>query len=163
MFLDLFEAPGPVTLIFSDLLWNLGFVGLESGVDVRGAVPLLAEATDLYLADQIRLGVAQAEKEQFATAAIAKWCLHSLLTATLRTKGDPGSAYSRVVRVKGSVTTQQSWTRQARDRADPDTARPAGPVPRGHKAVGWSGGRRPDLGGLQWAAGRGSPNPQPVG
>ena len=28
-----------------------------------------------------------------------------------------------MVRVKGSVTTQQRWTRQARDAADPDTAR----------------------------------------
>ena len=56
-------------------LLNLGWMGLDSGVDVRGAVPRLAEATDLFHADQLRLAVAQAEKEQLATAATAKSCL----------------------------------------------------------------------------------------
>ena len=92
----------------------------------------------MFLADQIRLSVAQAEKEQLATAAKARMCLQALLSATLSTRGDPGSAYSRVVHVKGSVTTQQSWTRQARDPADPDTARLLAAVSRGHQAVGWS-------------------------
>jgi len=103
-------------------LWALGSVGVGSGVDVRNAVPLLAEATDVFLADQVRLAVSQAEKEQLATAEGVKLCLHYLLTATLSTRGDPGSAYRRVVRVKGSVTTQQSWTHQARNAADHDTA-----------------------------------------
>jgi CHAT domain-containing protein/tetratricopeptide (TPR) repeat protein len=104
-------------------LLGLGWTGLKSGVDVRSVVPLLAEATDVYLADQIRLSVVQAEKEQLAIAVQARGCLHYLLAAVITARADPGHTYDRVVRVKGSVTTQQSWTRQTRDRADPDTTR----------------------------------------
>src|SRR5262249_8100853 len=38
-------------------------------------------------------------------------------------RAEPGPAYDRVVRGKGSVTAQQRWARQARDAADPETAR----------------------------------------
>ena len=104
-------------------LRNLGLLGLKSGVGVGDAVPGLAEATDLFQAEQLRLAVAQAEQEQLATAALAKICLSNLLAATLITRAEPASAYDRVVRVKGSVTAQQRWARQARDAADPDTTR----------------------------------------
>ena len=104
-------------------LCNLGLQGLMSGVGVGDAVPGLAEATDLLQAEQLRLAVAQAEQEQLATAALARICLGNLLSATLITRSEPASAYDRVVRVKGSVTAQQRWARQARDAADPDTTR----------------------------------------
>ena len=104
-------------------LRNLGLQGLKSGVGVGDAVPRLAEATDLFQAEQLRLAVAQAEQEQLATAALARNSLGNLLSATLITSAEPASAYDRVVRVKGSVTAQQRWARQARDAADPDTTR----------------------------------------
>ena len=104
-------------------LRNLGLLGLKSGVGVGDAVPGLAEATDLFQAEQLRLAVAQAEQEQLATAALARISLGNLLSATLITSAEPASAYDRVVRVKGSVTAQQRWARQARDAADPDTTR----------------------------------------
>ena len=104
-------------------LCSLGFLSLTSGVGVGDAVPGLAEATDLFQAEQLRLAVAQAEQEQLATAALAKSSLSNLLAATLITRAEPASAYDRVVRVKGSVTAQQRWARQARDAADPDTTR----------------------------------------
>ena len=53
-------------------LRNLGLQGLKSGVGVGDAVPGLAEATDLFQAEQLRLAVAQAEQEQLATAALAR-------------------------------------------------------------------------------------------
>ena len=96
---------------------------MTAGVGVGDAVPGLAEATDLFQAEQLRLAVAQAEQEQLATAAMARQSLQLLLAATLTTKADPASAYDRVVRVKGSVTAQQRWARQARDAADPGTTR----------------------------------------
>jgi CHAT domain-containing protein len=101
----------------------LGFDSLTLGVDLRGAVPRLGEATDLFNAARLRLAVAQAEQEQLAAAELSMTSLHWLIDATLATSGDPGTAYDRVVRVKGSVTSQQRWARQARDAADPDTAR----------------------------------------
>jgi len=104
-------------------LGNLGLQGLKSGVGVGDAVPGLAEATDLLQAEQLRLAVGQAEQEQLATAALAKISLGNLLSATLITSAEPASAYDRVVRVKGSVTAQQRWARQARVAADPDTTR----------------------------------------
>ena len=45
-------------------LRNLGLQGLKSGVGVGDAVPRLAEATDLFQAEQLRLAVTQAEQEQ---------------------------------------------------------------------------------------------------
>src|SRR5208337_760229 len=104
-------------------LLSLGLQGLTSGVGVGDAVPGLAEATDLYQAEQLRMAVAQAEQEQLATAALARISLGNLLDATLITSAEPASAYDRVVRVKGSVTAQQRWARQARDAADPDATR----------------------------------------
>ena len=96
---------------------------MKSGAGVGDAVPRLAEATDLFQAEQLRLAVAQAEQEQLATAALARSSLGNLLSATLITRAEPASAYDRVVRVKGSVTAQQRWARQARNAADPDTTR----------------------------------------
>ena len=104
-------------------LRSLGLLSLRSGVGVGDAVPGLAEATDLFQAEQLRLAGAQAEQEQLATAALARQSLQLLLAATLITRADPGTVYDRVVRVKGSVTAQQRWARQARDTADPDTTR----------------------------------------
>ena len=104
-------------------LRNLGLQGLKSSVGVGDVVPRFAEATDLFQAEQLRLAVAQAEQEQLATAALAKISLGNLLSATLITRAEPASAYDRVVRVKGSVTAQQRWARQARVAADPDTTR----------------------------------------
>jgi len=105
------------------VLENLARLSLASGVDVEDAVFRLSEAADIYQADHLRLAVAQAEPEQLATAATAQCCLHSLVDATIRTRANPGSAYDRVVRGKGSVTAQQRWAHEARDVADPDTAR----------------------------------------
>ena len=113
--------PNPLDIAFS--LLNLGLQGLKSGVGVGDAVPGLAEATDLLQAEQLRLAVAQAEQEQLATAARSRICLSNLLDATLITRAEPAFVYDRVVRVKGSVTAQQRWARQARDAAGPDTAR----------------------------------------
>ena len=113
--------PGHPDIAYS--LRNLGLLSLTSGVGVGDAVPGLAEATDLFQAEQLRLAVAQAEQEQLATAAMARSSLGNLLSATLITSAEPASAYDRVVRVKGSVTAQQRWARQARDAADPDTTR----------------------------------------
>jgi CHAT domain-containing protein len=113
--------PNPLDIAFS--LLNLGLQGLKSGVGVGDAVPGLADATDLLQAEQLRLAVAQAEQEQLATAAMARSSLGILLSATLITRAEPASAYDHVVHVKGSVTAQQRWARQARDAADPDTTR----------------------------------------
>jgi len=109
--------------LIASSLRNLGLQGLKSGVGVGDAVPGLAEATDLLQAEQLRMAVAQAEQEQLATAALARFSLGNLLSATLITRAEPTPAYDRVVRVKGSVTAQQRWARQARDAADPDTTR----------------------------------------
>jgi CHAT domain-containing protein/tetratricopeptide (TPR) repeat protein len=102
---------------------NLARVGLASGVDVGDAIPRLIEASDLLQADQLRLAVVQAEPEQFATGVVANRCLRSLIDAALITRRNPGLTYDRAVRGKGSVTAQQRWARQARDTADPQTAR----------------------------------------
>ena len=109
--------------LIASSLRGLGLLGLKSGVGVGDVVSRLAEATDLLQAEQLRLAVAQAEQEQLATAARAKGCLSNLLSATLITRAAPRTVYDRVVRVKGSVTALQRWARQARDAADPDTAR----------------------------------------
>src|SRR5208337_779065 len=125
-------------------LRNLGLLGLKSGVGVGDAVPGLAEATDLFQAEQLRLAVAQAEQEQLATAALARSSLGNLLSATLITSAEPATAYDRVVRVKGSVTAQQRWARQARDAADPDTARLLGRLRQvSQQIVGLSADERP--------------------
>jgi len=104
-------------------LFHLARVDLASGVDAEGAVSRLAEATDFLQTDQLRLAVAQAETEQLTTAFLAKFCLSYLIKAALAAGGDSRLAYDRVVRGKGSVTAQQLWARQARDPADPATAR----------------------------------------
>jgi CHAT domain-containing protein/Tfp pilus assembly protein PilF len=104
-------------------LFNLGRLSLDSGVDIRDALPILTEATDLYQADQLRSAVVQAEPEQLITAGTSQSSLSLLLTAVLISKADARPVYDRVVRGKGSVTAQQRWVRQARDAADPDTTR----------------------------------------
>jgi CHAT domain-containing protein/tetratricopeptide (TPR) repeat protein len=102
---------------------NLGALSNLSGIDLGNAVSRLAEATDLFHTDQSHLAVAQAEQEQFTTAATTSSCLDHLLSASLATDAQPNQLYTRVVRVKGSVTTQQRWARQLRDAKDPETAR----------------------------------------
>ncbi len=104
-------------------LYNLGIVTLISGRDLQQATLALAEATDLYHAEQLRLAVAQAEQEQFTTAALTSGCLDLLLPASLTRDAEPDQLYTRVVHVKGSVTTQQRLARLLRDTKDPDTAR----------------------------------------
>jgi CHAT domain-containing protein len=104
-------------------LVNLGHLDCISENINRETVARLTEATDLFQANQLRLAFAQAEQEQLATAAHSHFSVNLLLTATLTTQADLDSAYDWVVRVKGSVTAQQLWTRQARDEADPDTTR----------------------------------------
>jgi CHAT domain-containing protein len=104
-------------------LWNLGWLSLLSGVDVKEAVARLAEATDIFHAEQLRLAVAQAEQEQFTTRVRVEWCLERLIDATLAAHADPVTAYDRLLRVKESVTAQQRWARQARDSADNETTR----------------------------------------
>ncbi|HKI16874.1 MAG TPA: CHAT domain-containing tetratricopeptide repeat protein, partial [Isosphaeraceae bacterium] len=102
---------------------NLGWLSLVSGIDVPDMVPRLAEATDRYGTAQRRLALAQAEPEQLETSFTVKMCLEFLLSAALISGADPGQAYDRVVRVKGSVTAQQRWAREARNAADPETRR----------------------------------------
>jgi CHAT domain-containing protein len=103
-------------------LLNLGRLSLASGIDATSALPTLAEAADLFQADQLHLALAQAEPEQLATAGASHPALSLLLSAALYSKADPRPIYDRVVRGKGSVTAQQRWVRRARDGADPDTA-----------------------------------------
>jgi tetratricopeptide (TPR) repeat protein/CHAT domain-containing protein len=104
-------------------LSNLAALALNSGIDIGAAVPRLSEAIDILQVDQLRLAAAQAEAEQLASAAQARRSLHFLIDATHIVKGSPSAVYNRVVHVKGSVTAQQRWARQARDAADPDTVR----------------------------------------
>jgi CHAT domain-containing protein/predicted component of type VI protein secretion system len=104
-------------------LANLGILSYLSGIDLGNAVSHLTEATDHFHANQNYLAVAQAEQEQFTTAADTSGCLDHLLSASLTTDAQPIQLYTRVVRVKGSVTTQQRWARQLRDSKDPETAR----------------------------------------
>jgi CHAT domain-containing protein/tetratricopeptide (TPR) repeat protein len=123
-----------------------GWISLASGTGVEEAIPRLAEATDLFQAEQLRLAVAQAEPEQLETAVSARVALRFLIEATLATGTDPGPTYDRVVRVKGSVSAQQRWARQARDAADPETARLLDRLRQvTQRIVGYSvGGRRSD-------------------
>jgi CHAT domain-containing protein len=109
-------------LIASSLL-NLGRLRLASRAGAASALPAIAEATDILHADQLHLAVAQAEPEQLAAASTSHWALSLLLIAARNSKADPRPAYDRVVRVKGSVTAQQRWVRQARDAADRETTR----------------------------------------
>ena len=104
-------------------LYSLGLESLTSGLAVEDAAPRSVEATDLFQAEQLRMAVLQDEQEQLATATLAKQSIYNLISATLITKSDASMAYDRVVSVKGSVTALQRWARQARDTADPDTAR----------------------------------------
>jgi CHAT domain-containing protein len=101
-------------------LFSLGWLSLASGA-ADAAVSPLAEAIDLFQADQLKVAVAQSEQEQFAGAALIQGCLHLLIDATISAKANPLPAYDRVVRVKGAVTAQQRWARQARDAAEPGT------------------------------------------
>jgi CHAT domain-containing protein/tetratricopeptide (TPR) repeat protein len=101
----------------------IGRMSLMSGEDVPRAARALAQAADIVHAEQLRLAVAQAESEQLATAALFQRCMHDLIAATLATRADPAVAYDRVVQGKGSVTAGQRWERQARELADPKTAR----------------------------------------
>jgi CHAT domain-containing protein/Tfp pilus assembly protein PilF len=102
-------------------LTNLGNLSLASGIDGETAPPRLAEASDIYQAEQLRMAIAQAEPEQLATAVMARISLQLLIDATLTAGMPADTAYDRVVRTKGSVTAQQRWARQARDAADPGT------------------------------------------
>jgi CHAT domain-containing protein/tetratricopeptide (TPR) repeat protein len=104
-------------------LLSLGWLALASGVDVGGAVANLAQATDLFQADQLHLAAAQAEQEQRANAYLPRLSMELLIDATITARQDPGPTYDNVVRVEGLVTAQQRWARRARDAADPDTAR----------------------------------------
>ena len=102
-------------------LADLGWLSLISGENVREAVSQLAEASEIYQAEQLRMAVVQAEGEQLATALGSMACLDLLFDATLASGLDPSSAYAEVLRVKGSVTAQQRWARAARNTADPLT------------------------------------------
>ena len=104
-------------------LYSLGLESLTSGLAVGDAASRSAEATDLFQAEQLRMAVLQDEQEQLATAALARWSLANLLSATLITNVEPASAYDHVMSVKGSVTALQRWARQARNTADPETRR----------------------------------------
>jgi CHAT domain-containing protein len=110
-------------LYIATSLYNLGLLSCVLGTDLRKAALDLAEAIDLYHSEQVRLAVSQAEQEQFTTAANTSDILDLLLSAALTTRIDADALYARVVRVKGSVTTQQRYARQLRDTKDPATAR----------------------------------------
>ena len=103
-------------------LFRLGLVALRSGVDVKSTIPHLIEACDLTQANDFRLAVLQAEREQFAAGIGTNDCIGLLLDATITTRGAPGHAYDRVARAKGSVTAVQKWAHQARDVTEPETA-----------------------------------------
>jgi CHAT domain-containing protein/tetratricopeptide (TPR) repeat protein len=100
---------------------NLGFLSLASGINREEAGTRLVEASDIYQAEQLRMGIAQAEPEQLVTAALSKGSLQLLINATMTAGIVVDRAYDRVVRAKGSVSAQQRWARQARDAADPET------------------------------------------
>jgi CHAT domain-containing protein/Tfp pilus assembly protein PilF len=103
-------------------LLDLGKLGLVSGAGGHDAVAWLAEAADRLQADQLRRAAGQAEREQIASAIVAKDCLQFLIDATLTASTDPATAYNRVVRGKGAVTAAQSWAREARHDADTSRA-----------------------------------------
>jgi CHAT domain-containing protein/tetratricopeptide (TPR) repeat protein len=100
---------------------NLGYLCLASGINRQEAATRLAEASDIYQAEQLRMAIAQAEPEQFWTAALSKASFQLLIDATMTAGMPVDSAYDRVVRGEGSVTAQQRWVRQARDADDPET------------------------------------------
>jgi tetratricopeptide (TPR) repeat protein len=104
-------------------LFQLGRLSLETGLETQKEVDGLAEATDLYLKEQLLQAVSQAEREQFAVAAQSHWSLNLLLSAALSVHADSGTVYDRALRVKGGVTAQQRWAREARNIADPETKR----------------------------------------
>jgi CHAT domain-containing protein/Tfp pilus assembly protein PilF len=104
-------------------LYQIALDCLESETNVPDAVTYLTEACDIKIADQLRIAVAQAEQEQFSTAAGTRRLLRLLIDAVITNHCEPGLAYDRLVRVQGSVTAQQRWARQVRDSADPETAR----------------------------------------
>ena len=104
-------------------LSNLALLALDLNADTGDAIPRLVEAIDILQVDQLRLAAAQAESEQLVTAARSRLALCLLIDATLITRGNLSLAYDRAVSVKGSVTARQRWARQARDAADPETAR----------------------------------------
>jgi CHAT domain-containing protein/tetratricopeptide (TPR) repeat protein len=125
-------------------LGALAWTELASGTDPADAVAHAAEATDILRAEQIRLAVAQAEPEQLAMTPSVNLFAGFLVDATLAARGDPGPAYDRVVSVKGSVTAQQRWARQARDATDPETVRLLDQLRRvTRQIVGVSVGERP--------------------
>jgi CHAT domain-containing protein len=104
-------------------LTALGSSILVEGTHLRDAVTQLEEATDLYQKDQLRVALLQAEREQLATAAETHRTLSLLLSAALEAKMELGAIYERVLRVKGQVTAQQRWVREARNTADLETKR----------------------------------------
>ena len=104
-------------------LVRLAWLGLATDKDLPDSVSRAAEASDLFRTEQLRLAVAQAEPEQLAMTTRAKLSVNFLVDATLAARRDPSPTYDRVVCVKGSVTAQQRWARQARDAADPETVR----------------------------------------
>src|SRR5262249_41377861 len=77
-------------------LLSLGWLSLASGVDLENAVRNLAQATDLFQADQLHLVVAQAEQEQRATAYLPRLSMELLIDAAVRTQCDPASSYDSV-------------------------------------------------------------------
>ena len=101
----------------------LACLGLATDKDLPDSVSRAAEASDLFRAEQLRLAVAQAEPEQLAMRTRTKLSMNCLVDATLAARMDSSPTYDRVVCVKGSVTAQQRWARQARDAADPETVR----------------------------------------
>ena len=101
----------------------LGCLSLATQFGVGESLPRFAEATNLLLAEQLRMAVLQDEQEQLATAALARWSLGNLISATLIAETGPDLAYNFAVQVKGSVTALQRWVRHVRDVADPETAR----------------------------------------
>ncbi len=93
----------------------VGWAALGAGDDSRYAGSVLAEATDILLADSLRLGSGQGESAQLETTEGFRLSFTYLMKVALAGGIDPDAVYDRALRVKGSVTARQYAIRIARD------------------------------------------------
>jgi CHAT domain-containing protein/Tfp pilus assembly protein PilF len=104
-------------------LHHLGLSALSTGLGLNESIKFELESIDIQLSAQQQLALAQAEEEQLLAAQDSRNTLALLLSTTLATQAESVTTYNRLLRVKGSVTTQQRLARQLRDSRDPETAR----------------------------------------
>jgi CHAT domain-containing protein len=82
----------------------------------------LTEATDILLADSVRLSIGQAEAEQLKMAEGLHLSFMYLMQAAVAGGLDPVTVYDRALGVKGSVTAHQHAIRLARESNESEVA-----------------------------------------